>query len=386
MERSAPGPAPTVTRTIPAVGSNQHDPLAVRWFFTLLLALMGGVLYLFSSYFSDFLLALLLAGLSSGVNRRITGWFKGRRWIAAALTCVMTTVLVIGPIVFLAVSLSREASTWIETAQESVTMEKVETYLASDSFIPAKIRSVAQSFGVEPTLKAQKKTITSAISSLASLLYAQANALLANSLLFLFHLLITILTLFYLLIDGERLQRFMFRLSPLPDDEDLMLLQKFQTVGRAIVVGNGISSVVQGLLGGIAMAVVGLPSAVLWGTVMGIVAFLPMVGISVVSVPAAIYLAIQGEYTKAILFFAFCTGQGLMFDNVVKTKMIGSQMKMHDLVILLSVIGGIGTFGVLGILYGPLLVALLLVFVDLYEERYRSVLLESARLRLSPRD
>ena len=49
-----------MTRTIPAVGSNQHDPLAVRWFFTLLLALMGGVLYLFSSYFSDFLLALLL--------------------------------------------------------------------------------------------------------------------------------------------------------------------------------------------------------------------------------------------------------------------------------------------------------------------------------------
>ncbi|MFO0723920.1 MAG: AI-2E family transporter [Myxococcota bacterium] len=350
----------------------------MRWFFTLLIALFAGVLYLFSSYFSDGLVALLMAGLFAPVSRRLTVLFRGKRWIGALATCALTAVLVIGPIVFLAVSLSAEASDWIETAQASVTMEKVETYLASDSYIPRKIRDVATTFGFEPTLKAQKKTITSAISSLVGALYGQANQLLANFLRFLFHLLIMLLTLFYLLVDGERFRAFMFKLSPLPDDEDAMLLQKFQTVGRAIVVGNGVSSVVQGLLGGLAMAIAGLPSAVLWGTVMGIVAFLPMVGISVVSIPAALYLAIEGEYTKAILFFGFCTGQGLFFDNVIKTKLIGSQMKMHDLVILLSVIGGIGTFGLLGILYGPLLVALFLVFVDLYEDRYRNILLRQS--------
>jgi predicted PurR-regulated permease PerM len=171
------------------------------------------------------------------------------------------------------------------------------------------------------------------------------------------------------------LKRYVFRLSPLPRDEEEMLAQKFKSVGRAIVIGNGVVSIAQGLLGGIAMMIADVPSAVLWATAMTVFAFLPLVGIAAVSVPVAIYLVLSERYLAAILFFSFCTVIALVFDNVIKPKLIGSQIQMHNVLIFLSIFGGIGMFGVLGILYGPLIMALFLTLAELYEQRYKKRIL-----------
>jgi predicted PurR-regulated permease PerM len=142
-------------------------------------------------------------------------------------------------------------------------------------------------------------------------------------------------------------------------------------VGRAIIFGNGVGSVAQGVLGAIAMALAGFESPVMWGTLMALAAFLPMVGISIVTLPSTIYLAAHGRYAAAIVFFVVTGAMALVFENVVKTRLIGSQVRMHDFVILLSILAGVGLFGLMGLLYGPMLVALFLVLLELYQARYR---------------
>ena len=376
--RKAPrrAPSPPTDETPPAAPStaapaDEGRGVGRAWFYFLLVVMAAACLYLFSAYITDVILAVLIAGITGGLYRRLLGRV---RWpvVASALTCLLVVAVILGPIMFLVVSLSTEAAALVDVARTSVSAEKVSLWLFGDGWLAVQARSLASMVGFSYTPQSVTAALGGAVSTVARFLYEQANALLSNSLRFVFHLGITIVALFYLLMDGEAFRRFLLRVSPLPDDEDELIVQKFQSVGRAILWGNGVCAVAQGTLGALAVYVAGFHSVVLWGTVMALTAFLPMVGISIVSLPATVILVAEGRYLAAAVFFVFCGAQSFLFDNLVKTKLIGSQMRMHDLVILLSVIAGVGTFGLLGLLYGPVVVALFLVLLDLFEDRYKS--------------
>ena len=139
-----------------------------------------------------------------------------------------------------------------------------------------------------------------------------------------------------------------------------------------VVVGNGAGSVLQGALCGIGMWSVGLPSPLLWAAVMSLFAFLPLVGISVVTIPASIYLYFSGQVPQAVGFFVFSTFVSLTVENVVKTKLMGKTMRMHAILLFLGILVGLGTFGFSGLIYGPLVAMTYLTLSGLYFSRYRS--------------
>lgn len=371
-----PDPAPAVPKPVAPLPGG-HDRIAIVFFFALLLASATAMGVVFFAYFTDLVLGLLLTSVSAPVYLRLKKWLAGRSLIASLLTCLLIVVLVLGPVVMLTITLSKEAAALYATAKEAVTMPRLEGFLFGEGLVAQNAKRIAAAVGFDYSPETVKGALAGAVSGLAGFLYRQANALLSNLLSFFLHFFLTLMITFYLLIDGDRLKDYLLKLSPLPDDEDQMIGEKFRAVGRAILVGNGVSSGAQGALTGLSMYVLGLPSPVLWGTVVAILAFLPMVGSSLVVIPAAIYLFLEDRIVAAIIFLAFNLAQSFIIDNVIKTKMIGSQMRMHDLLIFLSVLGGIGLFGLIGILYGPLVVALFMVFLDLYEERYRRELLGS---------
>ncbi len=137
------------------------------------------------------------------------------------------------------------------------------------------------------------------------------------------------------------------------------------------MLGSGTASLLQGLVAGIAWVVVGLPSPVLWGILMAIAAFLPLVGIAAVVIPATIYLWIGGRPLAAVMFLFFCMGQSFFFEYGLKPRLIGSSMRMNNLLVFLSLLGGIMGFGIPGLLYGPLIMTLFLTLVQLYQTRYQ---------------
>jgi predicted PurR-regulated permease PerM len=121
-----------------------------------------------------------------------------------------------------------------------------------------------------------------------------------------------------------------------------------------------------------------------WAVIVAIFAFVPLVGTNVVIVPATLYLFYAQSWLTALLFFAFTNVQGLLIDNLLTPRLVGGRMRMHNLLIFLALLGGIGTFGMGGLVYGPLLAALVLTLVDLYERVYRLRLFGSGRRSLVP--
>jgi predicted PurR-regulated permease PerM len=362
-------------RTGSQVIKEERRPIAVAFFFALFLVSVFAVGYLFQNFVTDFILALLLAGLFSPLYRKILPSLGRNTWLASGAVSALIVLSILLPAIFLAVNLYEATAEVYESSQGSMSLEKLDNLIYENGFIAQEARRLSKIAGLNYNKDTVKTAIQSGVRASAFFLYDRMNTLVRDVVSFLFHFLIVLLSVFFLLVDGEKLKRYVFRLSPLPSDEEELLAQKFKAVGRAIVLGNGLVAVAQGLLGGIAMGAAGLPSAVLWGTAMSIFAFLPLVGIAAVSVPATLYLIAEDEYATAALFFGFCTLVSLVFDNVIKPKLIGSQIQMHNVLIFLSIFAGIGIFGFLGILYGPLILALFLTLAELYEQRYKKRIL-----------
>jgi predicted PurR-regulated permease PerM len=113
-----------------------------------------------------------------------------------------------------------------------------------------------------------------------------------------------------------------------------------------------------------------LNSPLLWGSVMAILAFLPIFGIGLVMIPTALFLMLSDRMNEGIFLFVFYMVLSFSIEYVVKPKMVGTQVKMHTLLVFLSIIGGLSVYGILGIIYGPLIITAFLTLSDIYLKRY----------------
>ncbi len=337
------------------------------------------VVYLFRAFLTDLILALLLVAIAYPRYLRLTVALGYRRWTASFLMTTAILIIIAIPTTFIVASLSREVANIYDSTRGSFSIAQVEHFLMGESWLARHVRAAGEAVGWEATQANIRSALYQGMTTVATVLYERMNAMLANLLSALFHALIVIVAVFYMFVDGQRLKQWFFRISPLPVEQEEMIVAKFNAVGRAILFGNGVGSVLQGVLGGLAMWAVGLPSPVLWGTVMTVFAFLPVVGISFVVLPATAYLVLTDRVVAAVAFFSFCGLQALVAENVVKTRLIGSHMQMHDLVIFMSIVAGLSVFGILGLLYGPLVVTLFLTMCELFEIDYKDRLIRGRR-------
>ena len=158
----------------------------------------------------------------------------------------------------------------------------------------------------------------------------------------------------------------------MPDDQDERLILKFKEMAGAVLIGNGACGLIQGVLGGILFSLFGIKSPFLWGVIMGLLAFLPIVGIGAVFLPAAGFLMLSGRMGAGIFFVIF---YGLLSGGVeylIKPRLVGQRVKMHTLLVFLAIIGGLKVFGLLGIIYGPLVVTGFLTLAEIYHTNYQA--------------
>ena len=106
-----------------------------------------------------------------------------------------------------------------------------------------------------------------------------------------------------------------------------------------------------------------------------VLAFIPLVGISIVYIPVCIYLLIIGNFVSAIVLLIYCTTVSLIVENWFKSIFVGNRAEIHSTLIFLSIVGGLVVFGIPGIFYGPLIISIFLTFVDLYHKRYNEATL-----------
>lgn len=289
--------------------------------------------------------------------------------IASILTCLLITAIVFIPLVFLTFAITDEALSLYNWGRDSRVGLKLQHFI-QESTIIANLNEYLSDIGFnfKPT------QVTDSVSYLAKMgglfLYNQASSWAANILQFVILFFMMILVIFFFLIDQPKLVEFIIKLSPLPEDEDRLLLSKFEEIAGAILKGNGICGIIQGILGGSVFAIMGLNSPILWGSVMAILAFLPIFGIGLIMIPAAILLIINGSIGQGIFLFIYYLVLSLSMEYIFKPKLVGDQVKMHTLLVFLSIIGGLNVYGVLGIIYGPLIVTAFLTLSEIYLKKY----------------
>ena len=357
---------------------------AVVFFFTVLLGALLGFAYVLRSFIPDLIMGLLIAGISRPLFQRICGLLGGRRHLAAVLATVLLTVLIAVPLAWLGASLYQQAGAAYGLIRDALASEAVGEALRGEGWFGGQLAKIFGVLGMEYTPESVKAAAANAAGTIAAFLTSHLNAAVTNVLLALYHLALMLVVVFYGYVDGPAFKRRIFELSPLPDEEEELIVQKFGDVGKAILFGSGAGAVLQGVLGGLAMWVCGVPSPVFWGVIMAVLAFLPVIGASLVYIPTTIYLLVLGEWWTALSFFAFCSVQGLLIDNLLTPRLVGGRMRMHNLLIFLALVGGIATFGMGGVVYGPLFAAFVLTLLGLYERAYRTRLFSADRPSRAP--
>jgi len=123
---------------------------------------------------------------------------------------------------------------------------------------------------------------------------------------------------------------------------------------------------IQGTLGGLAFAALGLPSALVWGAVMIFLSLIPIAGAFVIWIPAAIYLAATGSYIKALLLTVWGGVVISLVDNFLRPRLVGKRAKLHELFIFFAVLGGLHVFGLVGLVLGPVVLAIALSLFETF--------------------
>jgi predicted PurR-regulated permease PerM len=182
-----------------------------------------------------------------------------------------------------------------------------------------------------------------------------------------------ILTMYYLFRDGDRVQSGLLDSLPLERAQSQRIFFRTREVIGASVYGVLAIASIQAVLGGLAFWALGLPEPLLWSVVLFFLSMIPMAGSFIVWVPAALYLALTDHWVRAIVLALWCMGVVGMIDNVLRPRFVGKRTRLHELLIFFSVLGGLQVFGIVGLIMGPVVVAITLALVDVFRKADRPV-------------
>lgn len=328
-------------------------------------ALTAIALYLCWTILKPFLSVLLWASVLTLVFYPAHAWWLrrlGRPSLAAFVSTMLVITTIIVPVVLVSSAVIRQLQGVATTAQGQVTAmiaDPAQTERLQELFALA-----YEYLGVE---EAQvREGLQQAATNASQFLVQGTVNVLGGALGFVLSTFFVMFTMYYLFKDGPRAAEAMRDLLPLGQERGNRLVARTADIISASVYGVVVIAIVQGTLGGLMFWVLGLPSPLVWGVVMVVFATIPMLGTFVVWVPAAIFLAVSGHVVKAVVLTVWGALVIGMVDNFLRPRLVGQRAQMHELLIFFSVLGGLQVFGVLGILLGPVVVALALGMLEAF--------------------
>ncbi|MBN1532461.1 MAG: AI-2E family transporter [Spirochaetes bacterium] len=340
------------------------------FFYILFIALLLMLAFMMKPIVHPIIFGGIIAGSFYPLFLRISRIPKVSRNIASILTTVIIVLIVFIPSVFIIMALSKESIALYNDAKDYFFTEEFTGLFTPENRLYAAFTSFLSEIGIDWDLNALRAGITSYAQQFSGYVLRIINSWISNVLGFLFDFIIMLLIIFTLFSQGDKLKAFVFKLSPLPDDQEQLLLENFNQMNYVTIVCNGLGGLIQGVMAGFGFWIAGIPSVILWTVIMTFLAFIPLVGISLVYIPAVLFLAFIGKTWTAIILFVYCTAISLIVENWFKPRFIGQRIKSNSLFILLCIIGGMSFFGILGIFYGPLIGIVFLTLVQLYHTHY----------------
>jgi len=348
---------------------NQNWLVTIFFFALLLVILYVGLLIL-----SPFLEAIAWAAILAIIVYPFYAWmlkrWKGRSTAAALIVTVLMALLIFIPAFRIIGFLSQEAVELAKAMSGFMNGHGIEQW-KERPWVQDFLRLwEALSFQLASFDIDLKKALVQGAQVSSGFLASQAKGIAQDLFIFVANVLVALFSLFFFLRDGRDFCDKIRRLLPMDQEHQEHLMQNIVNSIFAVVHGCLITAMVQGLLAGLAYWVLGVPFAILLGVATAFTALFPIGGSSLIWLPASAYLFIQGTYLKGVLLLVWGFGIVGTVDNVLKPLFIGSRLRLPMLFLFFGILGGLRLFGVLGLILGPVLFALLAALLDLYMKEY----------------
>jgi predicted PurR-regulated permease PerM len=213
---------------------------------------------------------------------------------------------------------------------------------------------------------------------IASFLAGRLGQLVKNLVSFFLDLFILIFALFFMFRDGKDIVRGVRHMVPFDESIQKDMIEESKELIFASVAVGLLIAAIQGILGGVAFAITGIPTAIFWGVLIAFCSLIPVVGSALVWIPAALWLGFSGHWGKAVLILIICGGVATIADNIVRPLLLRNRTQLNDLLLFISMIGGLEVFGLLGLVAGPTVVAAAMGVFRVYMEHRDEAAVKSA--------
>lgn len=335
----------------------------LRPYFLVSLIAVSSVLtfFIFRPFIIVLVLAIVFAVVLQPLYRSVLRSMNASPGLASLITMLISVVCILIPLTFITVQIAGEA----QNLYASITDGGGETYL--NTVIKYASDVSAQYF---PSLALSGTDLSASVDQyvkdgLAWLVHNLGGAFggVARLLLSFF---IFLIALYYFLRDGDRLKKTVIEVSPLVDTDDNAVITRLEQAVNSVIRGSLTIALIQGVLTSVGFAFFGVPNSILWGVVASLAALIPGIGTSLVLAPGIAYLFVIGATTPAVGLLAWSVVAVGLIDNLLGPRLVGSGMKIHPLIVLLSVFGGLAFFGPAGIFLGPLCTSLLFALTSIH--------------------
>ena len=342
------------------------------FFLVVVICVALGFLKMISPFLQAIVLAAVIAGLFYPLFRKANDrlWQRPSFW--AGVFTVKVLILFIVPIIFvcgLLVTQTMEFQSTVTSVIEG-SVDKVPGLLKKYQDQPL-VQAVIQRVDIE-TLDWQSKVaeVAQAASGWLVKIIQSTTQGVAGTAFFIF---VMLFSFYYFLIEGPEWLKEIKLLSPLKDDYEDQIIEKFTSVTKASLKSVLVIGATQGTLGGITFALCGVGSPVFWGTIMMVISIIPVIGATIIWLPAAIINIVSGNIGAGIGilvggFVIMCS------DNIMRPHLIGKDAKLHPLLVLFATVGGLTMFGVYGIIFGPILASICVTIKEIYKIEFADYL------------
>ncbi len=321
-----------------------------------IVASFGLVYFIFKPFTGPLIVAAIFAFLFQPIYKKISSYLKDSYKISALITTIIAIIIILLPIFFIGVQIFKESTQLykgIVAGDTDFLVVSVETLInKSRAFLP-----ISENFQIDFKQYAQKGL---------EILIANIGLIFSSITKTLLNIFVFLIAFYFFLKDGSKLKDYFVELSPLDDKDDEKIIFRLKQAVSATVKGSLSIGLIQGTLTGIGFAIFGVPNAVLWGTVAAVAALIPGVGTALIIFPAILFLFVTENTFGGFGLLAWGLLAVGLIDNFLSPRLVGRGMKLHPLLVFISVLGGLAFFGPLGFLLGPLSVSVFLALIDIY--------------------
>ena len=341
-------------------------PLAEKLWFVILAVLASTLfLYVVWPFRAPIFLAAVLAAVLQRPLEMIVHWLRGRRRVAAALVTAGVLLVIVLPLASIAGFAAHQAVTGFQYVRDTLGVTSVQELKTAQLPAPAQA-AVDRTLAI---LHLTRTQVQEGAGKVAERAQEVAPEVLASSGRLAFHTVLMLLAFFFLLVDGRRVIRWLWNVSPLQAEKTEELLREFHDVASGSIIGTVASAVIQGALAGIGFALFGVPHAFFFGLLTAIASFIPVIGTAVVWLPAVALLALSGHTGSAAGLTAWCAIGVVGVEHIGKPLLLRATSggEMHTGLMFLALLGGLEAFGLLGVILGPLIVSFFVSLMRMIE-------------------